>query len=186
MGLIIDRKFRALPLVDNCDGGVPYQATEVAIGRDDNALVVRFDCRETAPVSKGKQYNDPLWEGDIVELLITTDASDRYLEIEINPDGIGYAVLIDNRDGEGDIAIEPLAVPPFTAEAACCDGGWTTTFKVPFDRLKQLGWDPERCRLNLYRQDFDRQGNLHLSALSPTMSATFHKPRAFVPVIIKE
>lgn len=184
--LDVSSKIAVYELRDNFTGGNPYQKTQAEVWKTPDALNFVFIIEENHIKSYGDSYNQPLWKGDTAEIMITLNDQGYYLETEVNPDGIQYAVLIKNRDMNGDIEIEKINKPPFTSSTERTENGWRTAIELPFGSLKELGWTPENCFINLFRQDYREDGDLKLYALSPTLCSNFHKPRAFIPLNIKE
>jgi|AGTN01.2.fsa_nt_gi hypothetical protein len=183
--IILSRRITALKLTDNRTGGKPYRKTEVYASAADRKLFFRFDLEEKFFSPFGKRYNDALWQGDVAEIMLTLGDKNRYLEIEINPDGFEYAALVQN-DGAGKFTLEFLDRPPFTSAALRTEKGWECTVILPFGLLKMLGWEPKNSFINLYREDFTEEGEMELSALNPTLGGSFHRPEFFVPLEITE
>ena len=162
-------------------GGKPFNKTIVYCSLEEDALKLLFISKDSAIISKGLSYNDKLYEGDTVELMITLGDRHRYLELEVNPDGVQYAAIVTKL--EDGIDIDYVANCPFSANTERVEGGWRSEWLIPFKNLVELGWDKEDCYFNLYRQDFQGE-NLNLYALSPTECATFHRPERFIKLTI--
>lgn len=184
--LILSEKPQTFKLSDNVTGNVSYNVTNVTAAAKNGEIVFDFDVTDDSLIAFGSKYNDPLYKGDVVEAFITLGSPSRYLEIEVNPDGAEYAVIVDNKDGLGDIKVTPLAVCPFTSSAKTNDNGWTASIKIKLSALKELGWVPENAKINLFRQDFRPVGDLFLYALNPTKTNKFHIVGAFIPLTVKE
>ena len=135
-------------------------------------------------ISYGKAYNEPLWKGDTVEMFLTLGRDDRYLELEVNPDGITYAALVEN-EGDGRFRLEFLDETPFEATAERVEDGYVSRWNVSVERLKKLGFDPENAKFNLYMQDYCADG-LKLYALNPTLKDSFHVVSAFIPLKLSD
>lgn len=170
-------------LKDNVSGGEPYQSTTLRLCEEGGDLVAEFSVSDTRIQSFGENYNDPLWKGDVVEVFLSTDDKNRYFEAELNPNGVGYAFLVYNKDGLGDIMLTPLDTPPFTATATRTETGWTGVYRFQKAALKALGI-PQNTTGNFYRQDYQGEA-LYLSALSPTGKANFHIPKSFLSMEVK-
>ncbi|MBO5776318.1 MAG: hypothetical protein J6R35_02990 [Clostridia bacterium] len=104
-----------------------------------------FISKDSAIISKGLSYNDKLYEGDTVELMITLGDRHRYLELEVNPDGVQYAAIVTKL--EDGIDISYVANCPFSANTELIEGGWRSEWVIPFKNLVDLGWDKEDCYL---------------------------------------
>ena len=164
-------------LKDNLSGGAPYQATALCLTEEGGDLVAEFIVSDTHIQSFGEKYNDPLWKGDVVEVFLST-SENRYFEAELNPNGIGYAFMVENKDGLGDIVLTPLDTPPFTATVTRTETGWKGVYRFSKTALKALGI-PANTTANFYRQDYQNE-TIYLSALSPTGKANFHIPKSFL------
>jgi len=55
-----------------------------------------FICSDSDIISKGKSYNLLLYEVGVVELFPTLCDKTKDLEIEVNPDGIEYAGVVES------------------------------------------------------------------------------------------
>lgn len=165
-------------LKDNVSGKEPYQSTALRLFEEGDDLVAEFIVSDTHIQSFGEKYNDPLWKGDVVEVFLSTTEENRYFEAELNPNGIGYAYMVHNQDGLGEIALTPLDTPPFTATAIRTETGWKGVYRFSKKALKALGI-PSKTTVNFYRQDYQKE-TLYLSALSPTGKANFHIPKSFL------
>ncbi len=168
-------------LVDCITGGEAYQKTEVTTFIYEDKLVVEFDAINLCPRSKHATYNAPLYDGDIVEILLTLGDRNRYLEIEVNQNGALYVAVVTNKDGEGDIDIKLLPDHGITYNSTTTHYFWHVGIVMSIPWLESLGYQGDEY-WNLLRQDFDEKGELHLSCVSPTYTASFHKPKAFIKV----
>lgn len=171
----------SLPLLD-CESGLrPAQSGTAQYSVSDDAIVVDFVLEENCPNPKHDGYNEPLHEGDIVEILLTLGDKKRYLEIEVNLNGALYAAVITNRDGEGDFSIDFLPSHEVTYSTSITDGIWSTRIELPISWLRTLGYRDNEF-WNLLREDYDNDGNMRLSCISPTYARSFHKIKAFLPI----
>lgn len=160
-------------------GGQADLKTHVECSEDDKNLYFVFDGEQREPCHKHFEYNAPLYEGDIFEVLLTLDSAKRYLEIETNGNNAQYCVIIENKDGEGDIIIKKLDKCIFTSVTDIRSDSWQAKITLPKEQLRKLGWQKESCRINLHRQNFDGKGNLNLYSFFPTYSGSFHKINSF-------
>ena len=60
---------------------------------------------DRAIISKDKSYNKKLYEVDAVEIFLTLGRKNRYLELEVNPNGVKYAGIVTS---DGGINVEYL------------------------------------------------------------------------------
>lgn len=160
-------------------GGHARLNTRVGVFEDAANLYFVFDGEQDFPYHKHWEYNAPLYEGDIYEVLLTLSGKNRYLEIEVNGNNAAYCVIIDNKDGEGDIVITKLDRCVFEAVSRLDPSRWTAEIKLPKDELRKLGRHAGPCMFNMHRQDFDADGVLNLYSLYPTFSGSFHKTASF-------
>jgi Ser/Thr protein kinase RdoA (MazF antagonist) len=141
-----------------------------------------FKCERMYNKSKHTTYNAPLYEGDIVELMLTLGCDNHYLEIEVNQYNAQYQVIIDNADGKGEITISYLPESVAESSVKILDNNWAMyEISIEKEKLKALGMT-ENLKFNAHRQIFDDEGNLHLRSLNPTYSRTFHDTDAFIRV----
>lgn len=167
-------------LKDNYGGAVRNE-TEISVSFKNDGLKLLFICYDRDIISKGRSYNDKLYEGDTVELFLTLGDKNRYLELEVNPDGITYACVVEN-DGS-DLKMNYLSVAPFFATTKRKSFGWTSEWEIPLVSLYPLGFRRDNAYFNIYRQDFQGQ-DLCLYALNPTMKSTFHDVESFIKLKI--
>ena len=154
--------------------------TEFSVSFENDTLKLLFISYDRAIISKGKSYNDKLYEGDTVEIFLTLGRKNRYLELEVNPDGVKYAGIVTN---DGGINVEYLNECPFSAKTDRIEKGWQTEMIIPLKNLYPLGFKKENAYFNLYRQDFQGE-NLYLYALNPTLKDTFHYVESFIKLEI--
>ena len=171
----MERKFT---LKDNFTGEEAKKVTEVTFFSQDDRLKLLFICSDSDIISKGKSYNDRLYEGDVAELFLTLGERSRYLELEVNPDGAQYAGIVENDNGK--ISITYLPDSPFVSKTERTESGWTSEWEIDLKTLRALGYKEENAYFNLYRQDFEPDGKLNLYALCPTYKPTFHDINAFI------
>lgn len=100
------------------------------------SLFFDFESQQDFPCPKHAEYNKPLYEGDTVEVFLTLDSPNRYLEIEVNQLGAEYCVIIENKDGEGDIIIKKLEKSLFTHKNEFGGDIWACQIKI--DKKKAL------------------------------------------------
>ncbi len=171
-----------LSLVDNFGSGVA--CGEVEIVYRGNELKLLFSVKDGDIISFGTRYNEPLWKGDTAELFLSLGRDTRYLELEVNPDGVLYAAVVEN-GGDGMFELEFLSDPPFEAETERTAAGYRSRWTIGLDKLIDFGFDIACVRFNAFVQDYTREG-LKLYAAFPTMLNTFHVPRAFGRLVLKD
>lgn len=157
--------------------------TAVICTRDKENLYFNFICESDGFSPKHKEFNAPLYEGDIAEILLSLDKREHYLEIEVNQNNAQYCVLIDN-DGSGNFEITKLEKPCFSSEVFLRENEWECEISLPLVEIEKLGGKLDGCYINLLRQDYDKAGNLRLYSLYPTYCNSFHKCGYFEKIII--
>lgn len=160
--------------------GEKSNRTKFYASYDEENLYFRFDCKEEFFRPEHKEFNAPLYEGDIVELMLTLGDKNNYLEVEVNQNNALYLALITNSDGKGDISIN-LSEENFIKSAVSVNQtGWTCDIIIPTEKLTEKGWKAENAFFNAHRQDFDEKGYLDLYSLNSPLSDTFHVTDAFL------
>lgn len=169
----------------NTRTGKPSERTLFRAEERDGVFRFRFECKENFFYPRYFNYNEPLYDGDIVELMITLGDKRRYLEIECNYNNADYCVLINNCDGEGDIVITPLDENVIKSRVEKLADGWACEIMLSVKELKKLGFS-NPFYFNAHRQDYDETGYLNLYSLSPTFCDKFHKTTAFLRAEIED
>lgn len=170
-----------LNLVDSTTGEIKDD-TFFACKHNQDKMIFYFKCERLYNNSKYTDYNAPLYQGDIVELMLTLNGDSHYLEVEINEFNAQYLVIIDNNDGKGDIIISYLPKSVVESNVRVLNKDWAM-YEIILDKeqMKALGMT-NNLKLNAHRQIFDDEGNLHLRSLNATYSRIFHDVDAFVKV----
>ncbi|HWT00390.1 MAG TPA: carbohydrate-binding family 9-like protein [Pyrinomonadaceae bacterium] len=122
----------------------------------DEALAVRFVCRQTEPlvVSPDPQTERKtlgLWERDVCELFVAPDAwePERYLELEAAPTGEWVDLMIRQFADERETDWEFRS--GMTAAARVSGGTVTIAMRVPFAGIGRTPRHGDRWRANLFR-----------------------------------
>lgn len=170
-------------LKENICGTEPKFSTCGQILLSKDSLIVEFRCAYRSINAYGKRYNDLLYNGDIVEVLMMTNVFGKYLEIEVNPNNAQYLVEITN-NGDS-IEIEKLSNKLYQSFVKIEESEVQYTIEIDLAELKCLNVDITQTTFNLHRQQtIDNNGNMELSALSPTMKPRFHIMEAFCGIKI--
>ncbi|MCC7377204.1 MAG: amidohydrolase family protein [Verrucomicrobiales bacterium] len=157
----------------------PSLATEVRALWTADALILRF----VAPFTKLTTFDPPasgeerigLWERDVVEAFIGTDAAEpkRYDEFQAAPNGMKLDLRLNGeaRDFKWDSGMS------VQAEIRDSDKIWTAIKSIPLKSLTSSPPKPgSRWRINLYRCDYANDAFL---TWRPTLKKTFHVPDRF-------
>ncbi len=169
-------------LKENFTGAEPENRTEVSVKADAHALHIKFDLEDDDVISYGEAYNDKLYEGDVAEVMITVGTRNKYIELEVNPIGVGYSAIVDVNDNGA--IVRQIWDFDFDYEAHDKIGGWVTEWSIPFAELEKYGFSRRDARINVYRQDRRRDGALRLQALRPTGTRSFHCPESFEELVL--
>lgn len=176
------KEFRAF-FKENFRGEEPERLTEIRIKTDDEGLKLLFILDDDDIISCGEGYNDRLYEGDIAEMMLTLGSDNRYIELEVNPDGMGYSAICEaNENGS---TIKLAWEFEYEYEVYRTANGWMTEWFVSFAELEKYGFDIDNVKANFYRQDRRSSGALKLQALYPTGTRSFHCPNTFGKIKIR-
>lgn len=181
---ILEKKQKT-QLVDNVTGKVGKEICTLEYYRDKKNLYFNFECTtyKESYTSYGEKYNDKLWKGDVVEVFITLGIKNHYLELETNPNGLDYAVIVDNKDGVGDIDLTYID-RCYSSNVQVKNMVWSTSMILPIANLEKLGYVNSDAAINFYRQSyFGEEANQY--SYSPTKIRQFHVSNAFEKVVIK-
>ena len=184
--IFIEKDVNVVKLRENITGHEAPKATEVKLWLEGGAVKFLFECTDNVIISRGKKFNDKLYEGDVVEFFLTLGSREKYLELEVNPDGAEYAVIVVNEGGMGNFKLYPFDSSPFTSLTERTPNGWRSEWSIPLENLTAIGWTKDCSFCNIYRQDYSGDGTLALYAFNPTYSETFHLPASFVPFGVEE
>ena len=168
-------------------GQEPIYSTHIKSGWDRNAQNLYFAiiCQEHPDeelnIATTKDDDQAIWYGDVVEILLDTDAH-HYYQLAINPAG----TLVDLDRGA-----DKSAWFRWQSQAEVAThigkGFWTAEIRIPVttdenDPLNQvIGRKPSVSipwHFNICRQRIRENGNEH-SAFSPTGTPSFHKTEKF-------
>jgi predicted TIM-barrel fold metal-dependent hydrolase len=154
----------------------PELSTTVRALWTDDFLYLAYDCPFTTlttfqPVQAQERFG--LWEHDVVEAFIASDANDvrRYTEYEVSPTNERLDVKIPEKDFAWSSGFESATRVNEKAKR------WTAEVRIPISALsasKPSGG--QRWRINLYRCDYANKAFL---AFSPALTGTFHTPERF-------
>ena len=139
-------------LADCRDGGRTSLATSLRLGRREDRLVVRFDCRHRGVVATLREDNADLWTEDVVEAFLAfDDPPTRYLELEVNPLGAKFSAAVDspNLSREG-TTVRRFPFADFRADVTLREGLWSARLSIPLDLAGPVaGLDPLSRSLTL-------------------------------------
>ncbi|MCC3376548.1 carbohydrate-binding family 9-like protein [Cohnella sp. REN36] len=172
-------------LVETSSGGAPAQSTRVKLLWDDRWLYAAFRCEDREVQATYTQFNDRLYEEDVVELFVSPDGDlRRYLEFEINPLNavLHYAIF---NDLQGNILPYASLDNRVVSAVRRDEERLLTDYEaaIPLSEFVSAPHLPPKAgdewRMNLYRIDRIPGEPPAFSAWSPTGRPNFHLPQAF-------
>lgn len=170
-----------MQLSDVVHGEKPRLTTSAKACWTKDALWIRFVCEDDHVYATYTNRDDPLYNQDVVEVFIDERGTGRkYVELEISPNNVVFDAIVTN-DGTGrvnelDLEWNAEGLATYVAE---CGGGRTFVIKLPFSNFDSVPVPGGKWSWNLYRIDYDPQGNPHYWAWSPTGAVDFHLSERF-------
>jgi hypothetical protein len=178
------------------DGETLEAPTRVALAWNVDALALRAWVESRPPLRVAVTApNGPVWEDECVELFVSHPGEPaRYVEVVVNPLGVGYAARVFNPDASRDtwtiargVAIDGLRVhAEGDGPEAVRFTRWMATIELPWSAC---GGPPEPGDVraaNITR--IGRGEAARFEALSPTLRSAppdFHVPPRFARVIFQ-
>lgn len=198
-------KVEALHLVCSEDGNQPKQPTTVRLGYSDDALYVRFECKDRDIWWTMEKHNDPIYEEEVVEIFIEAGDEDSraYYEFEVNPGGTAFWGRVQNPNlDRSNIELDFIDVDSsalnWIVDRYEDEDRWVATIEVPWGEITTEDDLPQAWRANFYRVDRPSQPKTasvvpgaevpapkvtesEFSAWSPTLvsPADYHQPTRF-------
>jgi hypothetical protein len=139
-------------------------------------LYLAYECPFTTlttfqPVQEKERFG--LWEKDVVEAFIASDANNvkRYTEYEVSPTNERLDVKIPEKDFKWSSGFESATRVDEKRKV------WTVEMRIPWSAMSEAAPKPgARWRINLYRCDYANKGFL---AFNPALAGSFHTPERF-------
>lgn len=172
-------------LCDNVTGEKPVQDTWVKTAWNDDFLYVIFNCKDNFPNASKIQFNDRLYEEDVVEIFIDDDSDYKtYIEVEVNPLNalLHYFVL---NDLKGKINTYARCEKKIITAVKLDDlnKAWSAEIAIPMLEFVTSNSIPPKqgdlFKVNFYRIDKDKKGSFEYTAWSPTGKINYHMPVKF-------
>ncbi|MDF2985677.1 MAG: hypothetical protein K0R50_1187 [Eubacterium sp.] len=180
------QKAMEVKLLDNITGHASKLDTYARLLWNNDYLYAGFQCRYETLCATMTEYNDKLYNEDVVELFIDDDRDSRtYIEIEVNPLNAVLHYCIHN-DLQGKTLTFARTEKVINSSVICDEENKTFSVElaIPLNEFSSTENMPpqnkDRWHFNLYRIDRMLNGLVEYSALSPTYKANFHIPSAFV------
>ena len=170
----------ARPVTVECDSRTaaarPDMTTTVRALWSEQFLYLAYECPFTTltvfqPVQEEERFG--LWERDVVEAFIASDARDfrHYTEYEVSPTNERLDVKIPEKDFAWSSGFESATRVDERTKR------WTAELRIPLSALGGAKPGPGvPWRINLYRCDYANKAFL---AFNPALTGTFHTPERF-------
>lgn len=179
-----------IQLVDNSSGVQALQNTTVKALWNDDFLYVAFSCKDDLLNAYRTQYNDALYQEDVVEVFID-DNNDlkSYVEIEVNPLNALLHYFIYN-DLNGKIFSYGRNEKTITTAVAVEGTNWSVELAIPMKEFATAPHLPPKqgdiWKANFYRIDKKANDTREYTAWSPTGKVNYHIPLKFGDIVFVE
>ena len=158
-------------LKDNRTGNASPLRTRFSIIRDNSRLKCSFEAYDSSLNSYSSVDNDDLYKGDAVEIFLDFGDEDRYLEIEVAPNGTKFVAFIINKEIN---FIDPNLVE---TRSVIKGNDYFVDIDVDLSKFKVNG----PIKFNAYRIETKRiKRDYILLAVNPTLCGTFHVRNSFI------
>ncbi|GLC30881.1 carbohydrate-binding family 9-like protein [Clostridium omnivorum] len=175
----------AVKLTETVTGERSRLDTEVKVLCSNSYLYFSFNCSDDYVKASMTNYNDKLYEEDVVEVFID-DNSDlkTYVEIEVNPlNAVLHYFINNNLAGKvyGFGRIDQKVISAVTIDEKTKK--WCTEIAVPLSEFVTAKNNPplpgDRWLINFYRIDRGMDGKDEYSSWGNTGKINFHMPEKF-------
>jgi hypothetical protein len=173
---------KGVNLKDCVNGRYHNKQTLFKAAYNEEGINFSFYCEDDDIFSTMTEFNDNLYEEDVVEIFISCDRKlKKYIEIEISPlENILQLKITNDLKGhfEKEYIKEDIIIRKITKD----EKGWLAEFFVPFKFLSYIGKKGDKWLFNAYRIDRSNNG-FNFYALNPTLKAEYHHPENFIDLI---
>jgi hypothetical protein len=169
-------------LRENTTGEATAQGTALRSWRDASEWHIAFQCDDAKPWATITERDGPLWTEEVVEVFFDPVGDlQAYFEIEVNPRNTVCDLLL-RRSRSGWRKEFGWHCEGLRTSVQFTPGGWSAELHIPFAAVtNDLVGPGTLWRANFFR--IDRAGGPgsapELSAWSPTLGPTFHRPELF-------
>ena len=170
-------------------GGVARMA------RTDAALLVEAELEDADVFNPVAAFNEPAFlQGDVVEIFLLPEGTDRYIELHSTPDGcllqLRWTVGWRERRAPGlsplDFRDSLIASPVAKVLTRRTSGGWSAFLEIPFALAKALPSGPAVWRAAVCRYDYTRgEEKPVLSSTAAFPKVDFHLPDYWNPLVFE-
>jgi hypothetical protein len=190
------KKAQKIKLVDNNTGGPAEQITEVRLLYSSSSLYISFYCEDDFIWGTYDERDSPIYNEECVEVFINPASCEhQYYEVNVSPKNTVFdACILTNRitqrENEGFTGLtefNPDIKTKVHIEGAFGTPGkgrfWSVELAIPFKELfgapNPIPLPGDKWRMNLFRIDSPKQGNVRYYSWSPTGKINFHLPWKF-------
>lgn len=164
-----------MQLKENIKNGFVKHPTEFHVERNGDELVFSFLACDSGFYSAGNNYNDPIYDGSVVEIFLSYGIKNHYYEIEVAPNGTVFLADIENINNQTKINfINDCFIKTSVKKTA---NNYSVTISFPLNKIKT-----EEPKFNAFRIEFV-DNKQYLYALNPTMCDSFHRIEAFIDLL---
>lgn len=191
-GIISKKEWNEADSINLCDtvlGTLPRLETSVKALWSDNYIYFAFSCEDDYIKATMTDYNDRLYEEDVVEVFIDDNMDMKtYIEIEVNPLNTVLHYMINNDLNENVLGFsrnekKVISAVKFDDRTRKYD----VEIAIPFSEFVTAEHNPPICGdkwgINFYRIDRGENGYDEYSAWSPTGRVNYHVPERFGEIV---
>jgi len=183
------KDIEGIELVKTLTGENPRLETEVKACWNEDFLYFSFKCSDDFIKATMTEYNDKLYEEDVVEIFIDDNKDLKtYVEIEVNPLNAALHYLVHNTLKKEKFLyakVEKSIVSATNFDNVL--GIWNIEISIPMKEFLTAKNNPplpgDKWYVNFYRIDRPENNEDEYSAWSPTGEINFHMPEKFGELI---
>ena len=158
--------------------------TQVSVSYDEGGFLVSFVSYETNVRAVETEHNSPVHEDSCMELFAAfASDDDRYINIEVNPNGAAHCEL---GVGRGDrIAISPEDINTLGIKTAVYGDRWEVSYYIPTSFIQKYLPTYKHGNGTVFKGNFykcgDKTGHAHYGCFNniPWQHPDFHRPEFF-------
>lgn len=174
------------------DAYTPEAFAQLAYVKGDR-FVIRMQCRESAPIARYKNYNDPVYTDSCLEFFADWANAGKYVNMEMN--SLGTLLSCCGPDRHDRTPVRDLLGGRIFKVTPSREGDfWCVTGEIPVAAICEIyGCGPEifrpgySFRANFYKCG-DKTETVHYGSWNPigTEKPDFHRPEFFGKLVIAE
>jgi hypothetical protein len=163
-----------------------FQPGRVAIGLEDDVLVIRADLGDTHVMRNEYSFNFPAFtECDAFEMFLGPTDAEAYYELHVTPSNSLLQLFFDGTGEKKNLEDRMLAEPLFTSETAITTDGWSVSARIPLSRL--FPGSHREWLLSFGRYDYTPgEPKPVISSTSPHTVCNFHRKQEWHRTNFKE